>query len=230
MRHPARILLTGAALLVSVSCYQETTVAPHAAPSIRGNAAFAEVAASPVTVDFVIPAAGGHINVFGLYYLDVPAQAVCDPNAKDSQDGYAAAAWDAPCTVSNSDIPVHVTLSVSHDRLYADFSPSLRFVPGKSVSLSTDLWAPVLQYYGSEEAWPDYRKLGLFFAPEGGAPPVLDAREDLSLRTQIDWISGRVSRRIKHFTGYNVTAGVECTPDPSDPFCVEMDDPPPSNG
>src|SRR5436309_14699712 len=148
MRHPARLFLTGAALLVATACNNDSSVAPlrGGPPTISGSPALAALA-TPTTVDFVIPADGGRVSILGLYALDVPANAVCDLNAQDSQDGYAAGAWDAPCTAATGDVTVHATLKWSHNRLWADFSPSLRFVPGRTVTISTDLMAPVVRYY-----------------------------------------------------------------------------------
>ena len=181
----------------------------------------------PTTVDFVIPAAGGQVTLFGLYTLDVPANAVCDPNAQDSRDGYAAGAWDAPCTVLTTDITVHATLQWSHNRLWADFSPSLRFDPNQTVTISTGLMAPLVRYYADENNHDASngrsKKWGILFSSSINGQPIDDAKSDPSVRTVIDFSTGRISRRIKHFTGYNILTGEACTPSPDDPFCVEGD-------
>src|SRR5512140_2699679 len=104
MRPPVRLILSVAALLVLASCSTDKTVAPglSASTAITGSPALGALVA-PTTTDFVIPASGGHIAILGgTYNLDVPANAVCDPNARDSQAGYSAAAWDAPCTVATT--------------------------------------------------------------------------------------------------------------------------------
>lgn len=177
----------------------------------------------------MIPVGGGHVSIRGMYMLDFPANAVCDPNAKDTQNGYAAAAWDAPCTVATTDITVHATLKWSHDRLWVDFSPSLRFNPSKTVTLSSDLLAPIVRYYADanngDGSGGASRQWGIFFAPSIDAPPVDDSRADASIRTSINFRTGRVSRRAKHFTGYNLVTGTwGCIVMPSDPYCVEMSD------
>jgi hypothetical protein len=199
---------------------------PGAPPTISGSPALAALAA-PTTVDFVIPAAGGRVSILGMYTLNFPAQAVCDPSAKDSQDGYAAAAWNAPCTVTTADITVHATLKWSHNRLWADFSPSLRFDPSKTVTISTDLLSPIVRFYaaanGGDGSNGLSRKWGILFAPAIDAPPVDDSKADASVRTTVNFTTGRISRRIWHFTGYNIYTGVPCTVQESDPYCIETD-------
>src|SRR5258708_5407207 len=226
MRHPARLVLTGAALLVATACNNDSSLAPLrvAPPTLSGSPALAALA-TPTAVDIVIPAAGGRVSILDMYTLDFPANAVCDPSAQDSREGYAAGAWDAPCPVATTDITVHATLKWSHNRLWADFSPSLRFDPSQTVTLSTDVLAPVVRYYadarGGDGSSGRSRKWAILFAPAIGAPPVDDANVDASVRTTIDFGAGRISRRIKHFTGYNVLTAEVCIVQPSDPYCVE---------
>jgi hypothetical protein len=196
-----------------------------APPTISGSPALAALA-TQTTVDFVIPVAGDRISILGMYTLDFPANAVCDPNAQDSRVGYAAAAWDAPCTAATSDITVHATLKWSHNRLWADFSPSLRFVPSKTVTISTYLMSPIVRYYADgnngDGSAGRSRKWGILFAPSIDGQPVDDSRADASIRTVFDFGTGRASRRIRHFTGYNIATGATCVVSPDDPFCVEM--------
>ena len=180
----------------------------------------------PTVVTFVIRVAGGRVPIRGLYTLDFPANAVCDPNAQDSKEGYADAAWDASCTPAKGDITVHVTLKWSHNRWWADFSPSLRFVPSQTVTISTELMSPIVRYYadgnngdgsnGRSRTW------GILFAPSIDGQPVDDSRADASLRTVINFGTGTISRRFKHFTGYNIATGATCVVSPDDPFCVEV--------
>jgi len=229
MRHPARLLVSGAALVVATSCNNESSVAPlrGAPPNIQGSAALAALA-TPVDVDFVLPAAGGSVTILGMYTLDVPANAVCDPNAGDFQAGYAAGDWDAPCTPATGDVAVRVTLQWSHNRLWADFSPSLRFVPSETVTISTNILASGVRYYGRgvDGSPGDFSagrsaKWGILFAHAIGANPVSESRADPSVRSVIDFTTGTISRRIKHFTGYSIFTGLECVVSPDDPFCVD---------
>src|ERR1044071_7274929 len=127
MRLPARYLLTGAAAIAVASCSPDRAAAPGY-PTISGSSVLRALVVAQ-TVDFVIPANGGKIDLLGAFSLTFPAGAVCDPNAEDTQAGYANKDWDAPCTPASEDILVRAVLKYSGGKLYADFQRSLRFVP-----------------------------------------------------------------------------------------------------
>lgn len=226
MRLPARYVLTGAAVLAVTSCSVDGPVVPAAPPSIAGSPVLRALAVAQ-SVDLVIPAEGGTINILGAYTLNVPAGAVCDPNAADTQEGYAAQAWDSDCTPANRDIAIRATLKWSNGTLYADFQPALRFVPSKTVTLGTSLLAPTVQYYNSlgiTQGWSIGYTHGIEQAAE------LDALQDPSLRTIVVGSTGKVFRRIKHFSGYLTTLGngtyVPCDPAAGDPLCIWYDEDP----
>jgi hypothetical protein len=227
MRPPVRLIASGAVLLVVASCVNDASVAPSlSAPPAPALASIVV----PASSDFVIPAGGGQISVAGFYTLDVPANAVCDPNAQDSQDGYAASAWDSSCTPATTDIVVHVTMQWSHNRLWADFSPALRFVPTAAVTLSTDIVSTGVRGYAGRDADGHAfdnsngrsAKWAILYSTAIDAVPIDDARLDSSVRSRIDFESGKISRRIKHFSGYSVTTGLECTVSIDDPYCIEI--------
>lgn len=225
MRTPARLLLTGAVLLVSVSCYGDKALAPAGVPTVGGNPALRALVIAQ-SVDLVIPANGGTLNILDVYSLQFPAGSVCDPNASDTKTGYANAQWDAPCTPATGDIAIRATAKwSSNGRLSVDFTPSLRFVPGKEVMLSTALLAPVIQYLrsaGVREGW------SINFSPAIEGAGIADALSDSSLRTRVNGSSGVVTRRIKHFTGYFILMGdgtrVPCDPNAGDPLCVWVEE------
>src|SRR3954467_12704055 len=109
MRNPAKFLLTtGVVLVVSASCISDSAVAPLASPIVGGNPALRALVVAQTTT-FDIPTSGGQYNLFNAFTLSVPAGAVCDPNAADTREGYAAGAWDAPCTPATGSITVHAT-------------------------------------------------------------------------------------------------------------------------
>lgn len=194
-------------------------------PTVGGNPALRALVVAQ-SVDLVIPANGGELNILDVYSLHFPAGAVCDPNALDTQTGYANGEWDAPCTPATGDIAIRATAKWSSGgRLYVDFTPSLRFVPGKTVLLSTDVFAPVIRYLddaGVYEGW------AIEFSPVLDGSPVADALVDASLRTRVIGNTGRVQRRIKHFTGYMIIGAdgqrIPCNPDLGDPLCVWVQD------
>src|SRR6185436_5205758 len=108
MRLPARFFLTGAAVIAVSSCAPDNAAAPGP-PTINGSSVLRALVIAQ-TVDFVIPADGATINLLDAYTLTVPAGAVCDPNAEDTQAGYASKSWDSECTVATGDIAVRATL------------------------------------------------------------------------------------------------------------------------
>jgi hypothetical protein len=219
MRLPARFLLTGAAVLAVTSCFGDRSVAPAGAPTVSGNPVLRALAVA-TSVDFVIPANGGTINILDAYTLKFPANAVCDPNAADTQAGYANQDWDADCTTAIGNIAVRATLKWSNGVLYADFQPALRFVPSKHVTIETTIMAPVVQYYnnaGVSQGWSIGYTTGI------EAPAINDALVDPSVRTVITGPTGKISRRIKHFSGYLINTGggyIPCDPLEGNPLCV----------
>ena len=225
MRHPAKLFVTGAAAFFVVSCNGDSTTYVRSTPPIIGNSPALAALTVPTSVDFVIPAAGGDVTLFGVYKLSVPANAVCDPNAQDTQAGYAAAAWDAPCTVTTSDQIVHATVKWSNNALWVDFSPALRFDPNATVTLSTGILAPLVSYYG-----PGSHGMNVPFryAYSIDGTSVADAGADATLHGYANLTTGTVSRRVKHFSGYQITgganAGQPCNPEDGNPDCVWVDD------
>jgi hypothetical protein len=223
MRLPARFLLTGAAVLAVASCSSDGSIAPAGAPAVSGSPVLRALAVAQ-SVDFTIPAQGGTINILDAYTLSFPANSVCDPNASDTQAGYASKSWDAPCTVSSGDIQVRATLKWSNGVLYADFQPALRFVPSKVVTLSTTVLAPLVRYYnnaGIRQGW------SIGYTPGIDALGTSDALTDPTLRTVISAASGTLSRRVKHFSGYFIITGdgyIPCDPAQGNPLCVWVDD------
>jgi hypothetical protein len=227
MRLPARFLLTGAAVLVVSSCATDRPVAP---PLVSGNPVLRALVIAQ-TVDFVIPTSGTTVNLLDAFTLHIPAGAVCDPNAADTQQGYAAASWDAPCTPATGDIAVRATLKYTNGKLYADFQPALRFVPSKNVTLSTRVLAAEVQQLddaGVKDGW------SIQYSPGIDASGIADAQADASLRTVVVGSTGRIFRRIKHFSGYMITSGmgelIPCDPADGNPECVWVEDDPTDKG
>jgi hypothetical protein len=65
----------------------------------------------------------------------------------------------------------------------------------------------------------------VYYTPDFGATGYTDAGYDLSQITHINLSTGLVWRRIKHFSGYNVTSGLPCDPSPDDPDCIDTGGP-----
>jgi hypothetical protein len=132
-------------------------------------------------------------------FLTIPKGAVCDPTVSS----YGASEWDKPCTTLTRTLTVKVMMWTGpngHPR--SDFSPNIRFAPtldARSFVVITfaDLDAALNPLYTID------------YCPTVTGRCYNEALTDLSLATVRDPRTGKVTRRIKHFSGYNVAAGEE---------------------
>jgi len=155
-----------------------------------------DVKSQDFTIDPTQPAtirAGDHVVQF-------PANSICDP----ATSGYGEDLWDAPCQPLTTPITIHATWNSKIGHAYIDFQPALRFVPtadpAQYVRITMkDYWDldpnyayPIYWLRPSDSAWVD----------EGVTDPTMTAITDLP--------GNKVSRRLKHFSGYLVGAGEVC--------------------
>ncbi len=138
------------------------------------------------------------------YYLGAgnslvfPAGSLCDP----WKSTYGPGQWDAPCTPAYWPLTVNVTAWVDaagHARV--DFDKHIRFVPttnpAKMVVITfADLQASLDPFFN------------ILYCPTSSSACVDEALTDPSLLTVRNPVTGKVTRRIKHFSGYNVAAGL----------------------
>ena len=175
---------------------------------------------APEIYKFDITPDGGTIALGDRFTLDFPANAVCDP----SSSSYGLGHWDEDCTATTRTISVTAKVWVSDTRVLVDFSPSLRFAPSANVTISTDLLAPILagRFDLPSAALGKYE---LMYTPDFGNSGQRETSVDPTVKTHIDLNTGRVWRRLKHFSGYYTTYGEPCTPAyEGDPNCVWVDD------
>lgn len=231
MRRSLPGLLTAAATLVVLGC-GESTVAPTNVQHLKapGGAqldlsAWSSSSTWSYTQDITITPAGGDFNIGnGLFFVHFPASAVCDP----ATSSYGPGTWDSPCSPATGNVTLHVTYGVYGHHVYADFSPAVRFVPSSDpaqwVTFGTALYASYLtSNAASLEADPSPLKyLGILYGPQIGTR--VDDVTDSTLFTVYNVDTGFMWRRIKHFSGYNVLTGKECTPSPDDPDCIDTGD------
>ena len=120
---------------------------------------------------------------------------ICDP----ATSGYGREFWDKPCEVLRGQVAIHAELRQQDGREWVDFSPELRFRP----SLLPYEWVWI---YMRTDAAVSNPLLSILWSPAIGVPGIDESLEDPTLRTFVN-PSGYAYRRIKHFSGYNVTAG-----------------------
>jgi len=190
-------------------------------PDLRPSGLFG----GPRSATFTVTAAGGSFDV-GMFTVNFPANSICDPNTS----GYGPGTWDSPCNTLADGQSVTVTATYGFTLRggpVVDFATNLRFNPKTTVTISTDAYAPVLTFF--RNYWlgnPDaLRYFGMYYTSDFGATGLTDAGLDASLGTHVNLTTGIVWRRIKHFSGYNVSSGLPCDPSPDDPDCIDTGGP-----
>lgn len=130
-------------------------------------------------------------------YIIFPAHSLCDPYTST----YGVTEWDNPCTPATSKFTVNVKgwLDASGNP-HLDFSPGVRFVPTLDpagwVNMSfTDSYAALNPWYN------------ILYCPTVGESCINEALSDPTMATVTDPLTGRLTRRVKHFSGYMVGAG-----------------------
>jgi hypothetical protein len=226
MRQYTRLLAASLPLLVAAACSDSST-----SPQVSATRSLSAAPAFDYSgggrfhfgdrqVSFTVTPDGGSFAINKLITIAFPANAVCDP----ALSTYGAGEWDNACVTAKRGITVTATTRLTLNGMQVDFQPDLRFAPDKQVVLSTDLFAPTIRmgrsFFAASPA--SLRPLAMFYSPSIGAEPVADYATDPSAVTQIDLQSGRVWRRVKHFSGYLMGSGAACNPSAGDPDCVAV--------
>jgi hypothetical protein len=231
VRGLSRIAIAGFVLAGVAGCADLTTsptqaksraFAPGRGPSLDydGPSRFAGFRSTT----FTLTSAGGSFDIGDVYTLRVPANAVCVLDSAYGED-----AWDQPCTTlaDGDSVSVTATYGFVGSGPVVDFWPDLRFEPNQQVTLSTDVFAPLLttfrDFFETNPEWLQY--FGIYYTRDFGTTRVADAAIDPTLRTHINLASGRVWRRVKHFSGYSQASGKACEPSPNDPDCIAIPTP-----
>jgi hypothetical protein len=169
---------------------------------------------------FTVTPAGGSFAINRLITVDFPAGSICDPDVSS----YGPGEWDSACATLTHAITITATTRLTGNGMAVDFQPDLRFSPDKQVTLSTDLFASTLRanrwYFRTTPEGA--RPLAFLYSPSLGGAPVADYASDPTLVTRVDLETGRVWRRVKHFSGYVSGSGAACNPAAGDPDCVAV--------
>lgn len=179
----------GVAALLLAGCRGDA-VAPSATQSIRPSAG---VTGFVLNSSFVYdPQVASTHFLGGMHRISFASGAVCDP----ALSTYGVSEWDQPCTPLSA--PITITSRASWDQLghpRVDFSPALRFVPGREVVL----------YLRDKDAASDSSAVIQWC---DDANQCVDERASApSYQTRRDQALGIVFRAIKHFSGYMIQAG-----------------------
>jgi hypothetical protein len=190
------------ALISLVAACGDRSVAPQSQPSDEsaGVGGVTTQLTQSDTVRFTItinPHRSTHFYLGAGNSLNFPAASVCDPAVST----YGPSEWDNPCVAATRTIAENVTAWLDaggHPQV--DFSPSLRFVP---TMLPTG-WVTLT--FGDLQASLD-PMYNILYCSTPDAVCVDESLTDLSLVTTRDPVTGQLTRRIKHFSGYLVGAG-----------------------
>lgn len=228
MRENLRFIAVGLSLMILAGCSDSANIPSAPTRSIAAAAPAFDYSSGGSfgdrTADYTVTSRGGSFSVNGLFTVDFPANSVCNPD----RSTYGATEWDKPCSTlrDGESIKIRARISLTPHGLGVDFSPELRFNPNTTVTISTDIFAPVLRsgrdYFLSHPGSLNF--LAVSYIQALGASPIADYRSDHSLITTVDLGTGKIWRRIKHFSGYYNTNGEACVPSPDLPDCVFVDD------
>ena len=218
MRRNTLLLLVGAAAALAVAC-RDSVVAPVRNSSSLSASASSSFSASQsshgrtLLGTIELSPNGGTYHV-GDFDIVVPAGAVCD----QAKTKYGARHWDDDCEPASRSITVKVIAQTRHDGVSVDFQPDLRFRPSAGwVTIRTNAYAPLLTSDAVRALSPSaafFQNFVILYAPSGGGSRVDEARSTLdpTMVTHVNLTTGIVWRRVKHFSGYLVTAGFNCGP------------------
>ena len=229
MRRNTLLLLVGAAAALAVAC-RDSVVAPVRNSSSLSASASPSFSASQsshgrtLLGTIELSPNGGTYHV-GDFDIVVPAGAVCDP----ATTKYGARHWDDDCKPARRSITVKVIAQTRHDGVSVDFQPDLRFRPSAGwVTIRTNAYAPLLMTDAVRALSPSaafFQNFVMLYAPSGGGPHVDEVRSTLdpTMVTHVNLTTGIVWRRVKHFSGYLVSAGYSCTPADDSVTCAVDD-------
>jgi len=219
MRRSLPFLIAGAAALLVAAC-RDSAVAPREESSVREASPEALSLSksgngkptSAIIGTLQISPEGGTYHV-GAFDIVIPAGAVCDP----ASSSYGPKHWDEDCAPAASPVTVNVVAEQHKDRVSVDFQPDLRFRPSAGwVTIQTTNFRDVLhsstvRQLPSSAAF--FQTLAILYAPSHGQSRVDEVRtlHDRSLATHVEREAGLVWRRVKHFSGYQVSLGFTCS-------------------
>lgn len=162
------------------------------------------------TKTFVIdPTQATKIQV-GDHSVYFPANSICDLSSTYGEDQ-----WDQPCAPATAPITLTATWNSKLGHAFVDFEPAMRFVPTNDPSqyvtltmkdyfpLDTTYHYPIYWYRPTDGLWVD------------------ESANDSTLVSSEDFVGNKVTRRVKHFSGYLVGVGDVCDAY-TDPSCTSV--------
>jgi hypothetical protein len=162
------------------------------------------------TYTFTVDPRIDQVVTIGQSRVVLPASSVCALGVS----GYGPTLWDKGCNPEKRPFTLRVTVAGSGTENAAlDFQPSLRFNPTKTVTM--DIFVPQLSG-GTTYDWT------IFYCPTPSGQPgarlgtnlmradptcVDESLTDPSLAVRADYQNNVLSRRLKHFSAYQIARG-----------------------
>lgn len=158
-----------------------------------------------IVVDLVVTPSGGWF-VVGYNAVYFPPDAICEPTTSS----YGPGTWDRACQPATRPITIRGRAGTGiHERGWIRFDDDLRFVPSDDPArwVRIYMWTAAVQRSRPSDAAEREQAYKIFWVPSPGARPVDESLSDPTLATSVMWGTGLVTRRVKHFSGYQVGNG-----------------------
>lgn len=176
--------------------------APTAAAAITGGSTAALTSFDTLRFSFVIDPSRQTFYYLGAGNSIVfPKGSLCDPY----KSTYGIGQWDRPCPLATQPLIENAKAWIDkygHPRI--DFSPSIRFVPSNDPTQ----WV-VMSFTDFSASWNPMSSIN-YCVSASAANCIDESKSDPSLATVKDPVTGQLTRRLKHFSGYNVFSGSGC--------------------
>lgn len=136
----------------------------------------------------------------GPHSLVIPAHSICEP----SSTRYGPEYWDAPCMVATRPVRITARWFLVGNETRISFSPDMRFVPTND----RDRWVTLSM---RQERGTVSNETTILWWDQLRRAWIDEAANDPTLAPWVDRGGNRVTRRVKHFSGYVI--GTFCRTD-----------------
>lgn len=189
--------------MLAAGCAENAT-----APTVRltndvtipgGGATAALTSTDTIRFTFVIdPDRPSSYNLGQGNSITFPAGSLCDPY----RSTYGAGQWDRWCQTANSPVTINAKGWLDRNgQPHLDFDKHVRFVPTSNPAGWVML--TLADYDTGLSLWSNIA----YCQTEQQSSCVDESKQDPTLLTVTNPITGKATRRIKHFSGYSLTSG-----------------------
>ena len=192
-----RTLLAVAATLALAACSDSVSSPSAPSSALRASGPHLTIGTTSVVSFWVNPMIDNIYQSYEGHRVIIPANSICQVGVS----GYGAGTWDNACSTATAPILFTITTTTNAQGLSnMTVQPDVRFSPAKQVtvffkdSVASHTPGAVIRYCNATNTLTGC---------------VDESKNDASLMTYRDPSAGYIYRRLKHFSGYNVTFGVD---------------------